>query len=265
MQSFIYSLLIVILFVAQSMAQQVPPSYDTVLYLNPETPIYFKYIPAGTFSMGSNTEDGLAEKDEIPAHKVTLSKGFYMGVFEVTQAQWKAITGENPAIFRVFEDSPNRPVEYVTWNQVDKYIEKLNELNLGKFRLPTEAEWEYACRAGTQSPYYWGSEMAVNGSSEYAWANSRSHSSTNPVGMKKPNAWGLYDMSGNVWEWCSDWYGPYSAEPKIDPTGPKKGKLKVFRGGSWFDFYESHRSANRHKHAPNEPYSAIGLRLVWEN
>jgi len=253
-----------VLGMANLWAQAIPANYDTLLQLPNGLPIYFKYIPAGQFSMGSSPGSPMHERDEAPVRTVTLTAGFYLGIYEVTQAQWEAVMGENPAIFRVFDASPEHPVEYVTWNQTQDFIGRLNAMDMGTFRLPTEAEWEYACRAGTQSAYFWGDKMSKNGSSEYTWANSRSHSSTNPVGSKKPNPWGLYDMSGNVWEWCQDWYAPYPEGEQTDPKGPETGKMKVFRGGSWFDFYEAHRSANRHKHAPDEPYTAIGLRLAWQ-
>jgi formylglycine-generating enzyme required for sulfatase activity len=196
---------------------------------------------------------------------VTLAQGFYLGTYEVTQAQWAFVMGENPSVFQNLETSLRHPIEFVSWNECQNFISRLNSMGRGTFRLPTEAEWEYACRAGTQSPYYWGEQMAESGRSDYTWANSRSFAQTHPVGRKKPNPWGLYDMSGNVWEWCQDWYGPYLNREQMDPKGPDAGTLKVFRGGSWYDFHESHRSANRHKHAPNERYAAIGLRLVLEN
>ena len=245
--------------------QRPPPLYDTLIQVGSEISFYFKYIPAGTFRMGSSPFSHMHEPDEHPVHEVTLSRGYYIGVYEVTQQQWQAVMHENPAVFQVFNSSPSHPVEYITWEQAQEFIARLNEMEIGNFRLPTEAEWEYACRAGTTTSYYWGDEMAPNGSSEYTWANSRSFARTHPVGLKKPNSWGLYDMSGNVWEWCQDWYASYKSEPQTDPVGPTEGSLKVFRGGSWFDFYEAHRSANRHKHAPSEAYTAIGMRLIWED
>ncbi len=215
--------------------------------------------------MGSDSNDLMYEPDEAPVHDVVITKGLYLGIYEVTQAQWTAVMKNNPAIFQIFDDSPSHPIEYITWNQAQIFISQLNKKGLGNFRLPTEAEWEYACRAGTTTAYSWGDKMATNGKSEYTWANSRSFARTHPVGTKQPNPWGLYDMNGNVWEWCQDWYAAYDSEPHTDPKGPTEGEMKVFRGGSWFDFYEAHRSANRHKHAPDEAYAAVGFRLVWED
>ena len=240
------------------------PQYDTLFEISAQHKLYFKYIPAGNFIMGSPLSEENRDADEGPEHKVIITKGFYLGVYEVTQAQWSQVMGDNPAVFRTFAASPNHPVESVSWNECQEFIRKLNEKHPGNFRLPTEAEWEYACRAGSTTPYYWGDKMAQNGSSDYTWANSRSFAMTNPVGTKKPNQWDLYDMSGNVWEWCSDWYGEYQEGLQTNPKGPAEGKLKIFRGGSWYDFYESHRSANRHKHDIDKRYTAIGLRLVWE-
>ncbi|MEM8970388.1 MAG: formylglycine-generating enzyme family protein [Bacteroidota bacterium] len=265
MKPFCFSLSIGLIVCFKLSGQPVSPVYDTLILIGDEIPIYLKSIPAGSFIMGSSAPDPLHEPDEAPAHEVSLTDGFFMGVYEVTQQQWQAAMKDNPAVFQTFDDSPTHPVEYITWNQTQAFVARLNEQGTGTFRLPTEAEWEYACRAGTTTAYYWGDKMAENGSSEYAWANSRSFAQTHPVGAKKPNPWGLYDMSGNVWEWCQDWYAPYKSEPQIDPKGPSKGETKVFRGGSWFDFHEAHRSANRHKHAPDEPYAAIGFRLVWED
>lgn len=260
---FIQTLLLILQAVAVAAQSGIPP-HDKAIDLGKQQMLYLKWVRPGTFQMGSESGSPLHEKDEAPRHAVTISKGFYIGVFEVTQAQWEIVMGQNPAIFRIFETSPAHPVEYVSWDDTQQFISKLNERGIGKFRLPTEAEWEYACRAGTTTAYHWGEEMAKNGESEYSWANSRSHARTNPVGTKLPNPWGLYDMTGNVWEWCQDWYAPYAPHAQTDPKGPEAGKLKVFRGGSWYDFREAHRSANRHKHAPNERYTAIGFRLVWE-
>lgn len=237
---------------------------DTVVWINEDTPVHFVLIEGGTFQMGSPETEHRRDGDESPVHEVEISKAFYMGQFEITQKQFEAVMNYNPSIFDDFDTSPNHPVENLSWNEVDQFIQKLNELNIGKFRLPTEAEWEYACRAGTETSYYWGNEMSANGQSEYTWANSRSMAMTHPVGEKKPNPWGLYDMSGNVWEWCSDWYGPYQENASLNPKGMGNGKNKVFRGGSWYDFYESHRCANRHRHGTDKGYTAIGFRLVME-
>jgi formylglycine-generating enzyme required for sulfatase activity len=245
-------------------AADTAPDQDTVVWIDQNTYLYFVLIEPGSFWMGSPESEPNRDGDEGPIHKVQISKAFYLGKFEITQEQFETVMGYNPSIFDDFETSPHHPVENLSWNEVNLFIKKLNELNIGKFRLPTEAEWEYACRAGTETPYYWGSEMRFNGQSEYTWANSRSMAMTHPVGEKKPNSWGLYDMSGNVWEWCSDWYGPYNDSAVVDPSGLNSGKNKVFRGGSWYDFYESHRCANRHRHGTDLGYTAIGFRVVME-
>lgn len=237
---------------------------DTIIWLHSQLPLHFTYIHAGSFIMGSQENELNRGNDEGPVHLVEISRDFYMGKYEVTQAQWVYIMGYNPATFKGLPESSLHPVETVSWDECQEFITRLNELGIGTFRLPSEAEWEYTCRANTTTSYYWGNKMAANGSSEYAWANSRSFAMTNPVGLKKPNPWGLYDMSGNVWEWCSDWFGAYSKLSQIDPKGPESGKYKVFRGGSWYDFYESHRSANRHKHEVDKGYPAIGFRLIME-
>jgi formylglycine-generating enzyme required for sulfatase activity len=253
-----------------------PDSLVTV-YFPGDLPVQFRLIPRGTFMMGSEPEDAIGaagqehERDESPMHQVTISKDFYLGVYEVTQAQWVSVMGSNPAVFQQIEnyiqeheDPLLRPVESVSWDDCQVFIARLHEMGVGKFRLPTEAEWEYACRAGTSTRYYWGNDPRKWIINQYAWVNSRSFASTHPVGQKKPNSWGLFDMSGNVWEWCSDWYGPYSPDHQIDPRGLKSGSRKVFRGGSWFDFPDSQRSANRHAHGTKRGYPAIGLRLVLE-
>ncbi|MEO0330996.1 MAG: formylglycine-generating enzyme family protein [Bacteroidota bacterium] len=254
-----------IIFPSGIFGQPIPSAYDTLILIAPDIPIYLTFIPAGTFSRGSNSTTPMHQPDEAPVHEVVLTDDFYLGTYEVTQQQWQAVMNDNPAVFQTFADSPTHPVEYITWNQAQSFITQLNKRGIGTFRLPTEAEWEYACRAGTTTAYYWGDKMAENGSSEYVWANSRSFAQTHPVGTKKPSPWGLYDMSGNVWEWCQDWYAPYEDRSQIDPKGATRGEMKVFRGGSWFDFHEAHRSANRHKHAPDKPYAAIGFRLAWED
>ena len=223
----------------------------------------FALIPAGEFLMGSPETAPDRDPDEGPAHQVKISLPFYLGTTEVTQRQWKALMGNNPAVFKVFPEHLEHPVEMVSWNDCQRFIEKLNTLGLGKFRLPTEAEWEYACRAGTTTRYFWGDES--KGIREHCWYNRTSYARTYPVGTKKQNPWGLYDMAGSVWEWCSDWKAPYPAEGlRVDPKGPVSGKVKIFRGGSWYDFENSLRAANRHGHGTDKGYSAIGLRVLME-
>ncbi len=180
----------------------------------------FVWIGPGSFQMGSQTGDD----DERPVHEVTLSKGFYLQVTEVTQRQWEAVMGSNPSYFK----GPDRPVEQVSWNDVQEFLRRLNEKEKdSRYRLPTEAEWECACRAGGQEP-----DVAVN-LDEVAWWWMTSNNETHAVGQKKPNAWGLFDMRGNVWEWVQDWYGAYAEGRQIDPRGPDSGEYRVLRGGSW--------------------------------
>jgi len=224
--------------------------------------IEFAYIAPGNFVMGSPNDEANRDLDEGPEHPVTITHGYYLGLHEVTQRQWVAVTDTNPSVFRQTvedEDPLDRPVDSVSWLESQRFIQRLNALGLGRFRLPSEAEWEYATRAGTTSPYAFDGDVH-----QFAWANSRSFARTHLVGQKHPNAWGLYDMHGNVWEWCSDWYAPYTADNAIDPIGPLSGKEKVFRGGSWYDFPDALRSANRHRHTPDKGFTSIGFRLVME-
>jgi formylglycine-generating enzyme required for sulfatase activity len=202
--------------------------------------------------------------DEDPVRKVTISKAFYLSKFEVTQEQWMVIMGENPSVFTDKPNWRNHPVDNVSWNDCQYYIEKLNAMDLGTFRLPTEAEWEYACRAGTSTRFYWGQDSSNVELHQNAWGFSRAEGRSHPVGLKKPNNWNLYDMSGNVWEWCADWRGPYLESDTLDPKGPKNGASKIYRGGSWFNEPAALRSANRHGHPPDTRGTNAGFRLVLE-
>ena len=211
----------------------------------------FRIIEPGFFLMGSNT----GKTDEKPVHRVNLSKPYYIGVYEVTQKQWKGIMGANPSKFQ----DDRRPVEQVYWEEVQEFIKKLSEIEGIQYRLPTEAEWEYACRAGTDMPYYWGDKFDEG----YAWCAINSGNETQPVGLKKPNFWGLYDMSGNVWEWCEDYYGPY---PEGEFYDPKKtsGAYRVTRGGSWNRHPDDCSSSSRNYFGGfiGRRYSNLGFRLV---
>jgi formylglycine-generating enzyme required for sulfatase activity len=179
----------------------------------------FVWIPAGTFIMGSPDSDPDARGNEKPAHRVTISKPFYIGKYPVTQAQWEAVMGENPSRFK---GDLNRPVEQVSWDDVQAFIRKINEReSTFPCRLPTEAEWEYACRAGTTARYSFGDDERQLG--DYAWYDENAGGKTHPVGQRKPNAWGLYDMHGNVWEWMQDRYGDYPSGAVTDPAGPDPG------------------------------------------
>jgi len=220
----------------------------------------FVYCPPGTFTMGSPSSEPNRGSDET-AHKVTLTKFFYMQTTEVTQGQWKAVMGSNPSHFKDCGD--NCPVELVSWNDCQEFLRKLNSRDPGKgYRLPTEAEWEYACRAGSNTPYYWGSE---NGIDSYAWYYGNSGNKTHPVARKTPNAWGLYDMSGNVWELCSDWHDSdfYANSPIVDPVGPNTGKYRVDRGGSLSHHYGYCRSASRTGAPPDYRLNNLGFRVVF--
>ena len=215
--------------------------------------VNFTMVPVqgGTFQMGSN--DG--EYDEKPVHNVTLSS-YYIGQTEVTQALWKAVMDNNPSRFK----GDNLPVENVSWDDCKSFITKLNQLTGERFRLPTEAEWEFAAKGGRQSR---GFEYSGNTNVDYvAWYDDNSGSKTHPVATKSPNELGIYDMSGNVYEWCQDWYGNYSSSSQTNPTGPTSGSHRVVRGGSWDGSAGNCRSAYRRSSARAGRYSFLGLRLV---
>ena len=216
------------------------------------------WVSGGTFTMGATSEQGSdAWDDEKPAHSVTLS-GYYIGKYEVTQAQWKAVMGNNPSYFK----GDNLPVENVTWNDVQEFIRKLNQLTGKSYRLPTEAEWEYAARGGSNSSgnKYSGS----NNIGSVAWYTENSGSKTHPVGSKSPNELGIYDMSGNVWEWCQDRWASnyYSSSPQRNPKGPASGSYRVFRGGSWSNDARLCRVSYRSYDSPDCRLDNLGFRLV---
>jgi len=215
-------------------------------------------VRGGTFTMGCTPEQGSDCRDnEKPPRSVSLSD-FSIGKYEVTQAQWKAVMGSNPSRFQGCDDCP---VEKVSWNDVQEFIQKLNAQTGKTYRLPTEAEWEYAARGGSQSQGY--QYAGGNNLDEVAWHGGNSGSKTHKVGSKAPNELGIYDMSGNVWEWCSDWYGDYTPEAQTNPTGPNSGSFRVLRGGSWYFNYALYfRSAYRDFFNPNLASSIIGFRLV---
>ncbi|MEB3190581.1 MAG: SUMF1/EgtB/PvdO family nonheme iron enzyme [Snowella sp.] len=247
-------------------------------------------IPAGSFTMGSPDTDDMAYGDEKPQHRVNLQE-FYLGKYPVTQEQYQAVMGSNPSYF---ENNPKNPVEQVSWDDAQEFCKKLNQLTGKEFRLPTEAEWEYACRAGTQTRYYFGDDQSVL--KEYAWYGDNSGDSllntvkiwdadpngdnyykklmdnnckTHPVGKKKPNNWGLYDMSGNVWEWCEDpWHDSYANKPdNIKNDGniiwsSSDELLRVLRGGSWDYNSRDCRSANRFRYDADVRIFNFGFRLA---
>jgi formylglycine-generating enzyme required for sulfatase activity len=217
----------------------------------------FALIPSGSFMMGDKTGDD----EEKPVHKVAISKPFYIGKFEVTQEQWESVMASNPSRFK----GARNPVDRVSWEACQAFIKKLNakfaRSNL-TFALPTEAEWEYACRAGSTSRYCFGNREA--GLSKYGWFENNAGGKTHPVGQKKPNAWGLYDMHGNVWEWCADRYDGdyYKKPPAIDPTGSTAVTSRVLRGGSWSDPAPYCRSSYRYCLPPWFCVHCYGVRLL---
>jgi formylglycine-generating enzyme required for sulfatase activity len=221
----------------------------------------FVLIPAGNFKMGSRSS--LAAGDEHPSHRVRISRPFYLQTTEVTQDQWFAVMGNNPSYFKGHGD---RPVERVSYQDALEFIRRLNRREgTTRYRLPTEAEWEYACRAGTATDYSFGDSSA--GLNDYGWSNGNSYGTTHPVGKKRPNPWGLYDMHGNVWEWCSDWYAKdyYKKSPSTDPKGPASGGYRVLRGGAWYLDAGFLRSANRGGNIPSSRSRANGFRVVRDD
>jgi formylglycine-generating enzyme required for sulfatase activity len=214
----------------------------------------FVLIPAGEYIMGSDNGD----YDEKPVHKVRLSQPFYLGQYEVTQGQWQAVTGSNPSRFT---GDPNQPVEQVSWEEVQTFVRKLNAREgVAAYRLPTEAEWEYAARARATTAYGFGNNASKLGG--YAWYGDNAGGRTHLVGEGKPNAWGLYDIHGNVWEWVQDWYGPYDVDAAIDPPGTSTGSYRVYRGGGWGTFPGNCRSSDRNFDTPDTRLAGLGFRLL---
>jgi formylglycine-generating enzyme required for sulfatase activity len=214
----------------------------------------FSFIPPGSFLMGSDHPEG--QDDEKPVHRVTLTKGFFLGAHPVTQAQWKAITGESPSSFK----GDNRPVENVSWDDCQAFCQKLTAHlgGRGAVGLPSEAEWEYACRAGTTTEFHFGDTITpdqVNYNGQFTWNESpkgKYREETTEVGSFPANPWGLFDMHGNVWEWCQDWYGPYSIGEQIDTIQltEQSNEYRVLRGGCWYGFPGGCRSAYRDGDVP---------------
>ena len=213
-------------------------------------------VEAGTFIMGATPEMENPNSEEKPTHQVTLTNDYYIGKYEVTQALWQAVMGNNPSYFK----GDNLPVEMVSWDDCQKFISKLNRITGKTFRLPTEAEWEYAARGGKKSRGY--QYSGSNNISDMAWYDNNSGSKPHTVGTKQPNELGIYDMSGNVWEWCQDRYGKYSSSSQIDPTGDNSGSGRMRRGGSWSFLARFCRSSYRGHNAPNYRDYILGLRLV---
>jgi len=227
------------------------------------------FVEGGTFTMGSN--DG--ESDEKPTHKVTLSD-FYLGKYEVTQREWREVMGKNPLFFK----GDNLPVEMISWYDAVEFCNKISmkdglkpcykidgknticNFDANGYRLPTEAEWEYVARGGHKlSGYKYSGSNTIN---DVAWYENNSNSRTHSVGGKKPNELGIYDMTGNVWEWCWDWYGDYSSSSVTDPKGSSSGKSRILRGGSWRSKDRNNRLANRDRGNPDSRYSDSGFRVV---
>lgn len=226
----------------------------------------FVHIMPGTFIMGSPEYEPGRNSNEIQ-HEVTLSNGFYMQTTPVTQQQWKSIMGTNPSGFS--QKSDDHPVENVSWYDCQQFIKILNSMGKHTYRLPTEAEWEYACRAGSPHPCAEGEIIELfcghdHNLNTMGWYCGNSSRKTQPVAKKSPNAWGLYDMHGNVLEWCQDWYAEYTSAPQKDLTGSVKCHGRVIRGGSWFANAKSCRSASRFYWPPSSKSDFIGFRLVKE-
>ena len=218
------------------------------------------HVEGGTFVMGANDNDQLASNDEKPAHEVTLSD-YWMGETQVTQALWQAVMGENPSYYK---GGPDLPVECVSWLDCREFIRKLNKLTGKRFRLPTEAQWEFAARGGNLGKGHQHLYAGSNDIFDVAWYDENSKEKTHPVGERDPNELGLYDMSGNVWEWCNDWYEEtyYSNSPSIDPIGPSNGSNRVNRGGGWYSIAGRCRVSGRNNNTPTSTYYSLGLRLA---
>ena len=220
------------------------------------------YVPQGEFMMGSPSNETHRRSNEGPQHSVIVAEGFYMGVYEVTQAQYKAVMGKNPSKKKRVFQSKKRPVESISWHEATQFCRKLSQKEKRKYRLPTEAEWEYACRAGKITPYSTGKSIRANQANYLANKKFRDAE----IGIFRPNAFGLYDMHGNVAEWCSDWYDPeyYQKSERIDPQGLRNGGERIVRGGHWWSDSQQCRSAYRESREPVYKDYAVGFRVILE-
>ncbi len=224
----------------------------------------FRWIPPGVFKMGSPPKEAERLDDETQ-HEVILNQGLWLAETTCTQALWEVVMGDNPSEYKGAE----RPVEQVSWELVMAFVARLNERVEGlNLRLPTEAEWEYGCRVGTQTPFCFGQNITTeeanfNGTYPYAGgAKGENRGETVDVKALPCNGWGLYQMHGNVWEWCSDWYGEYPVDKVQDPKGPESGERRVLRGGGWYTYGRHARSAQRYRDLPDDRYHGIGFRLA---
>jgi formylglycine-generating enzyme required for sulfatase activity len=242
---------------AADTARPIPGAKWTV----PELGLAMVPIPSGSFTMGSPADERGRQANEGPQMEVTISKPFWLGATEVTQQQWEALMGSNPSQHK---KGAEYPVEMVSWIQAVEFCAKLTERERAASRipegyayaLPTEAQWEYACRAGTTGPHHGKID-------DVAWHfKATEGENTKPVGQKQPNAWGLFDMHGNVWEWCADWFGPYSGGRQIDPRGPSSGTIRIVRGGSYGEKPVDSRSAFRAGFKPERQGNSVGFRVA---
>jgi len=248
---------------------------ETVLDIGNNVKMRLVLIPAGKFMMGSPAAEAGQSSEEGPQHEVTISKPFYMGVFEVTQEQYEAVMGVNPSSFK----GAKNPVEYVSWNDAVEFCRKLSARTVKKVMLPTEARWEYACRAGTATAFHTGDALKPGQANAafpsnpgildriMAWvgiSSAKKTIQTTPAGSFSPNGLGLYDMHGNVWEWCSDWHADkyYANSPKTDPQGPEDGSARVLRGDCWYCDPWSCRSALRSWITPGGRDYGVGFRVA---
>ncbi len=231
---------------------------DIPLLTSNAKPLELALIPAGSFTMGSPDHEKDRRNDEGPVHQVTITKPFYLGKFPITQIQWQTVMGNNPSLFQ----GMNRPVTRISWDHCQTFIHKINQKGAGIFRLPTEAEWEYACRAGTSTRFYWGDDADCREIDLNAWYSNNSGGTPHEVGLKKPNPWGLFDMSGNVCEWCQDWKGDYPSADVVDPQGPDSGEFHVIRGGAFGYYSGDCRSAIRCFGRPAYLFYGNSFRLV---
>jgi len=248
------ALLTMVCFATYSMAQK----KGSETSISPTIGAKFVFVPAGSFTMGSPAGE-YGRGDDERQHQVTISKPFYLQTTEVTQGQWQQVMGNNPSYFK--HCGADCPVEQISWNDVQEFIRKLNsQEGVDRYRLPTEAQWEYAARAGTTTKFHTGNSSEAL--SRAGWYSGNSGSRTHPVGQKTSNAWGLYDMSGNVREWVQDWVGNYPSGSVTDPEGPSSGSSRVGRGGSWYSGVRGCRSAGRYDVVPSERRFSLGFRLL---